>query len=109
MSPEIQYHCYPRTRVPPEFAEDVVEAFREHKETIATRNQDDGLKSDRVLQTVRPELEEIGFEVEEGNRKEEKIFRPVLFGANGEPQLQYEVDGYHPEWECGLEVEAGRA
>jgi hypothetical protein len=33
----------------------------------------------------------------------------VLFGANGEPDLQYYVDAYQPEWRCGLEVEAGRA
>src|ERR1700750_2649904 len=25
------------------------------------------------------------------------------------PTLQYEVDAYHADWKCGLEVEAGRA
>jgi hypothetical protein len=33
----------------------------------------------------------------------------VFFGENGEPSLRYEIDAYHPEWRCGLEVEAGRA
>lgn len=62
-----------------------------------------------MLETVRPELEEVRFDVEEGRRAEERIHRPVLFGEDGEPELQYEVDGYHPEWRCGSEVEAGRA
>ena len=38
-----------------------------------------------------------------------KIERPVFFGEGGEPTLRYEIDAYHPEWKCGLEVEAGRA
>lgn len=33
----------------------------------------------------------------------------MFFGENGEPSLRYEIDAYHPEWKCGLEVEAGRA
>ena len=47
--------------------------------------------------------------MEAGKKKEDKIKRPVFFGDQGEPTLKYEVDGYHPEWEYGLEVEAGRA
>ena len=36
------------------------------------------------------------------------IRRPVFFGENGEPGLQYEIDAFHPDWRCGLEIEAGR-
>lgn len=25
------------------------------------------------------------------------------------PILNYQIDAYHPEWRCGLEIEAGRA
>lgn len=32
----------------------------------------------------------------------------MLFGANEEPDLQYNIDAYQPDWKCGLEVEAGR-
>lgn len=28
---------------------------------------------------------------------------------DGRPARQYEIDGYHPAWRCGLEIEAGRA
>jgi len=33
----------------------------------------------------------------------------VFFGEGGKASLLYEIDAYHPEWRCGLEVEAGRA
>lgn len=106
---DIRYCYYPRTRAPPDFVEKVVSAFRANEGTISTAESDNGLKSDEVLDVVRDNLEAIGFEIEEGKSKDEKIFRPVLFGENGEPGLQYEVDGYHEDERYGLEVEASRA
>lgn len=52
----------------------------------------------------------ISFEefVEASKRKVDKLERPVFFGENGIPTLRYEIDAYHPEWKCGLEIEAGR-
>jgi len=105
----IQYYCYPRTATPPNFADKLIRCFRSNESQIATVNQENGLKSDNVLKTVRPDLQEIGFDVETGKKKQDKIHRPVLFGENGEAELRYEVDAYHEEWECGLEIEAGRA
>jgi len=109
MPPSIRYYCYPQSRVPPDFVEEVAEVFERHEEEISTTKLDDGLKSDEVLDRVRPDLEDLGFDVEQGKKKDEKIRRPVFFGKNGEPELEYEVDGYHSDWRCGLEVEAGRA
>ena len=106
---DICYCYYPRTRAPPEFIDEVVAAFRANEDAISTVDDDNGLKSDDVLDVVRDDLEAIGFDVEEGKKKEEKIHRPVLFGENGEPDLQYEVDGYHEGKRYGLEVEASRA
>jgi hypothetical protein len=105
----IRYYCYPRTSLPPAFADEVVSAFRANESTIATEDLEDGLKSDEVLGAVRPALGDLGFDVETGKAKTDKIHRPVLFGKNAEPELRYEVDAYHDEWNCGLEVEAGRA
>ena len=34
---------------------------------------------------------------------------PECAGENAQPDLQYEVDAWHPEWKAGMEVEAGRA
>lgn len=105
----IQYFSYPRTDPPPEFADPVASVFRSHEDEIGTEHRDDGLKSDDVLDVVRPDLEALGFEVETGKGQDDIIERPVLFGEDGEPDLKYEVDGYHSEWRCGIEVEAGRA
>jgi len=70
---------------------------------------DKGLTSDAVLGVLRPELTQLGFAVERGKTAADKIKRPVFFGENGLPDLQYEIDAFHQEWRCGLEVEAGRA
>ncbi len=109
MDSDIRYFCYPRSTEPPKVAREIVGAFREHEDAINTKELGDGLKSDDVLSVVRESLEGAGFDVEEGKSEDEKIHRPVLFGKNGEPNLRYEVDAYHPEHRCGLEVEAGRA
>jgi hypothetical protein len=87
----------------------VIEAFLTHEAEIGTESLDKGLTSDEVLRTVGPELTALGFQVEAGKHTSQKIHRPVYFGENGEATLKYEVDAYHPEWRCGLEVEAGRA
>jgi hypothetical protein len=83
--------------------------FRNQIISIGTRHLDDGLKSNEVLTTLRSDLIELGFQVESGKSRKDKISRPVFFGQGGEPTLKYEVDAYHSEWRCGLEVEAGRA
>ena len=58
---------------------------------------------------LRADLVKLGFEAEAGRKVKEKIKRPVFFGENAQPTLQYEVDGWHSEWRAGLEIEAGRA
>lgn len=105
----IVFSTFPRTEAPPEFVSDVRSAFQQHSMTISTLETDKGLTSDKVLETVRPELVSLGFQVESGKTKSQKIQRPVFFGENAVPFLQYDVDAWHPEWRVGLEVEAGRA
>jgi hypothetical protein len=68
-----------------------------------------GLTSDAALNLLQPQLEALGFQVEKGKLRGQKIERPVFFGENGVPTLRYQIDAYHPLWRCGLEVEAGRA
>ena len=68
-----------------------------------------GLTSDAVLGVLHSQSEALGFQVEKGKVREQKIERPVFFGENGVPALRYQIDAYHPGWRCGLEVEAGRA
>lgn len=87
----------------------VVAVFRKHEARISTEALPKGLTSDAVLAIVAPELSKLGFLLEVGKDAEGKIDRPVFFGENGVPIRRYQIDGYHPKWRCGLEVEAGRA
>jgi hypothetical protein len=104
----IRFSTFPRTEPPPSFVGDMVTVFRQHESEIATETNDKGLKSDDVLALLGPDLRQIGFQVEASKKKVDKLERPVFFGENGIPTLRYEIDGYHPEWKCGLEIEAGR-
>ena len=104
-----RYKAYPLTEPPPEFAHAVVSLFTTARGMIETPKLKKGLTSDRVLEVIRSDLTDIGFDVEQGKRRDEKIERPVFFGEQGKPTLRYEIDAFHPEWRCGLEVEAGRA
>lgn len=106
---ELNYHFFPRTEPPPEFVTQIVAAFESHLPAISTVALDKGLTSDKVLATLRPDLIEIGFDVEGGKARDQKIQRPVFYGEHGQPTLRYEIDAYHSGWRCGLEVEAGRA
>lgn len=105
----IRFSTFPRTEPPSTFVVDIVDVFRSHESVISTVELAKGKTSDAVLAVLRNDLLEIGFEVEGGKKREEKIERPVFFGENGVPTVRYEIDAYQPEWKCGLEIEAGRA
>lgn len=104
----IRFATFPRTRTPPEFLRELVEVFERHAGEIGTSSTVNGLTSDAVLAVLRPDLIELGFVVEASKRDRDKIKRPVFFGENAQPELQYEVDAWHPDWLAGLEIEAGR-
>lgn len=106
---DIRFTSFPLTSPPPDFVPAIIEAFRTHESDISTVKLTKGLKSDEVLAVVANELDALGFELERGKTKDGRIERPVFYGENGVPALQYQVDGFHPGWRCGLEVEAGRA
>src|SRR5215211_4227445 len=66
------------------------------------------MDSNAALAELRPSLVALGFDVEAGKKRVEKIRRPVLFGDQGAEDLAYEVDAFHAEDGIALEVEAGR-
>lgn len=105
----ILFRSFPRTQPPPFFVADLIDVFSKHEGQISTKRLTKGLTSDSVLATLRPDLKALGFQVEEGKLKAQKIDRPVFFGENGKPTLNFQIDGFHSKWECGLEIEAGRA
>lgn len=82
--------------------------FSSCEDAICTVSLDKGLTSDGVLQLVGPHLAALGFQVETSKQKAGIIERPVFYGENGRPTLNYQIDAFHPDWGCGLEIEAGR-
>ena len=104
-----RFSTFPLTQTPPVFVDKVVAVFEARAGAIGTVGREKGLTSDEALAVLRDDLVAIGFEVEAGKRAGDKIKRPVFYGENAQPDLQYEVDAWHPEWRAGLEVEAGRA
>jgi hypothetical protein len=102
-----RYVYYPRWEAAPAWVAQVVQVFAQQQTAIDTAAQAN--VSDVVLQLLRPGLEAMGFQVEAGKLRAEKLLRPVFFGENGQPERQYQIDSYHPQERIALEVEAGRS
>lgn len=98
---------YPSAIEPPDWVSRVVAAFAAARPQIDSR-LNAGVTSNAALAVLRPDLVRQGFEIEHGKTKAGTIRRPVLFGEVGRPVVAYEVDGFHPQHEIVLEVEAGR-
>lgn len=98
---------YPSATEPPVWVSPVVAAFAAVRAQIDSR-VNVGVRSDAALAALRPALVRQGFEIEAGKTRAGTIRRPVLFGEVGRPVVAYDVDGFHPQHEIVLEVEAGR-
>lgn len=99
-----QWKCYPVNLPPPNWVEWVLDSFRAARPAIDSTDNH-GVSSNDALAALKPELESKGFEIED---KANRIARPVLFEENGSVEVEYRVDGYHPDFRVVLEVEAGR-
>jgi hypothetical protein len=73
----IRFTSFPRTEPPPDFVPRLITAFRSCESAISTEKLDKGLTSDGVLPELSPALVELGFEVERGKHKADRIERPV--------------------------------
>jgi len=109
MQTTVRFTSFPRTKPPPHFLAPIISVFQSHEPIISTVALAKGLESDDVLAALATDIANLGFTVEADKLRTGKIERPVFFGENGIPSLRYEIDAYHSEWRCGLEVEAGRA
>lgn len=103
----LKYQHFPKSQGVTEKILEVIGCFKQTYSQI--KSPENKLQSDEVLKILGPHLEEIGFTVESGKRKEEKIPVPVLFGLNNEADRSFEVDGISKDGTIILEVEAGRA
>ena len=99
---------FPRNGRPPAWASSFVEVVKSAEGKISTIEHKTGLVSDAVLSNLSPGLVPLSYAVESGKTKQAKIHRPVLFGENGTPSVNYEIDAFHDELGIAVEVEAGR-
>ncbi len=104
----IRWILYPNSNRPDSFVYEIIEVFEKNSQNIDS-NINKKQESDVVLGKIRADLEEIGFNVEKGKAKKDKIYIPVLFGLNGKVTKYFEADAYNKESGWVLEVEAGRA
>ena len=104
----IQWIYYPLySNIPPHLS-NIVDVFRKHSEDICSSDHPK-LESDKVLSIVRDDLQKLGYLMEEGKKKGDKIRIPVLYAMNGEEAVVYEVDGFDPLTKTVVEIESGRA
>ncbi len=101
----INYQFFPRSRgVTPEIKA-IIDCFvyADAKKPLQH------LVSNAMLELVRPSLEAIGFRVERGKGKDEKIDVPVLFGENNAIDKSFYADAVSSDNRIVIEVESGRA
>ena len=103
----IQYQFYPRSIGVSSEISDIIAAFKAVESDIDSTSYT--LKSNDVLEKLRPHLEIINFVVEKGKGKHDKIDVPVLFGINNQIDKMFYADALSADGRIVIEVEAGRA
>ena len=103
----INYQFFPRSHGVTTEIKAIIDCFKQ----IEPQLEDESVQrtSNEVLALARPHLEGIGFAVETGKGKEEKIDVPVLFGENNEVDKSFFADALSADGKIVIEVEAGRA
>lgn len=103
----LKYQLFPRSVGLTENLKQVIQCFEVCYDEI--KSPDRLLNSDGVLAHLRPHLEELGYKVEAGKSKSDKIPVPVLFGLNNRVDKSFSADALSADGKTVLEVEAGRA
>ena len=103
----VKYQLFPRSVGISKEIRRVIECFEQTYDHI--KSPENTLNSNEVLEILRPHLEHIGFKVETGKAKGQKISVPVLFGLNNSVDKFFNADGISNDEKIVLEVEAGRA
>jgi hypothetical protein len=105
------WRYFPAYSPPPDWAQPLVEIFREHRKGIDSKvTHSKRMKSNDVLAVLADDLEgKMEFTVERGKKELGKLPRPVFYGDEGTYLRTYEIDAFQPDLGIALEVEAGRA
>jgi hypothetical protein len=85
----------------------VINCFVENNESIDSNFNN--LTSNDVLKNIRQSLSKIGYTVETGKSKNNKIDVPVLFGLENKIDKSFNADALSKDGKIVIEVEAGRA
>lgn len=102
----INYQLFPRSRGINPALQSIIDVFAD---VDRSKMPDVHLASNDMLAMVRPGLESLGFKVETGKGKDEKIPVPVLFGENNNVDKSFYADAQSVDGKIVIEVEAGRA
>ena len=112
----IRWTYFPKNKAITPVGLSVVKAFEENEKNISSEANNHLIgsggtdsHSNSVLEKVSAHLQAIGFQVEVGKKKNQKIHVPVLFGEQGKPLQSFDADAYNATEKFVLEVEAGRA
>ena len=103
----IQWAYFPQSGKASSTALAVIQIFERHQKEIDSETHEKQV-SDVVLAILADDLEELGFQVERGKKKDQKISVPVLYGRNGKVEKSFEADAFIEAEGFVLEVEAGR-
>lgn len=103
----IKYQFFPRSRGVTQEIQDIINSFKAIENQIDSETSE--LKSNEVLQIVRPYLEQLQYTVETGKGANEKIDVPVLFGQDNKIDKSFYADALSADGRIVVEVEAGRA
>lgn len=103
----INYQFFPRSKGITDNIKAVVNCFESESHKI--KSPEYNLTSNEVLEIIRPHLEAIGYTVESGKSRHQKIRVPVLFGWNNNIDKSFNADAVSADGKIVVEVEAGRA
>lgn len=101
------YQFFPRSHGITNDISAIIECFKKVEDKISS--SEFNLKSNDVLEHLRPHLEGLGFRVEKDKSQEGKIDVPVLFGQNNTIDKSFFADALSANGDIVIEVEAGRA
>lgn len=103
----IKWQFYPKSKEAPIHLREVIaKVFTPNFDRINSGRH--RYSSDAVLAIIRKDLEAVGFLVERGKGRAEKIRIPVLYGQNGVAEKSFDADGWNKSLKTVIEVEAGR-
>ena len=103
----IRFQFFPRSLGLSDEMKAVVNCFKVAEANISSDKNE--LTSNQVLAFLRPGLQKIGYFVESGKKRGEKIDVPVLFGANNSIDKSFYADALSADRRIVVEIEAGRA